>query len=526
MKIEYLRNELGHPGIPNNGNFYALKEMDINPNKLALKYPHLENGILKYEELSFQEFKDSALKISTGLLKQNFRSGDRVIILFPVSVDLYLTIFACFYCGIVPVFLDISMGQKQLIKSIRNSKAKGIISVDKLLKFKLLVPALWWKKCFSIDRKRFLVKDFKDIKANKVLSKKEIHLCPKESALITFTSGSTGIPKGANRTIEILLNQKIVSEYLWPHSNQEVDMPAFPMIVLQNLGCGVSSILPLVDFQNYLNMDASLIVKQMMEEKVTRFSAQPYFIEKISDYLLDQKIELKSVKSLVVGGAVVSRILCEKIVMAFPNADCNIVYGSTEAEPIAYAEMRGFINSRGRGLLLGKIIEVLDAKIITLCEKPSVENEVVSGGIGEIILSGAHVIKEYIDNHPANEILKIKSKDGNIWHRTGDLGYLDEDKNLWLVGRISDQIESLEGLIPCYDLEEDLLRLLGLRSAFIDSNKCLFIEGKFDIETEKKTKHFLDEHKLSHFNIKFIPKLPVDQRHFSRVDRACLRLNV
>jgi acyl-CoA synthetase (AMP-forming)/AMP-acid ligase II len=523
MKIEDLRIQLGHNGTPDNGNFYALKEIINNPDKTALKYPFLKDGIVKYEELTFKQFKNEALKIAGGLNNKNFKTGDRIIILFPVSVDLYLTIFACFYLGIIPIFLDISMGQKQLVKAIRSSKAKGVISIDKLLKYKLLIPALWGKECFSLDRKRFLVPKFSEIKESDVFEGQEVSLSSELPALITFTSGTSGVPKGANRTIQILLNQKIVSEYLWPHKHNEVDMPAFPMIVLQNLGCGVSSILPMIDFQNYKGMDPKVIVEQMITEKITRFSAQPFFIEKITDYLLKEKLKVESIRSLVVGGAVVSKKLCEKIIKAFPDVDCNIVYGSTEAEPIAHTKMNEFIETEGRGLLLGKITSVLESKIIKVSDNPSVEDETEKGSVGEIILAGPHVIEEYIDNHPANEILKLRSSENVVWHRTGDLGYLDENDYLWLVGRITDQIEGCDGLIPCYDLEEELLTLTGFKAAFINSNKILFVESLFDDDLNGKVLEFLQIKKLGKFEVQFIESIPVDQRHFSRVDRGKLR---
>ena len=497
--------------------------METNPDKLAIKYPFMVDGAIEYKELSFGEFKTESLKWANGIQHNGFKRGDRIILLFPVSMELYQIIFACFYLGITPVFIDLSMGTKKLIQSIKASKAKAIFSIDKLLKFKYFVPAMWGKKCFSLDRKRWLIDNLNKLFEFNPYSFSEIQEDPSSSALITFTSGSTGSPKGANRTIEVLLNQKIVSEFMWPHHEDEMDMPAFPMIVLQNLGCGISSILPYLNFQNHLEMNPAIVVDQLIKEKVTRLSAQPYFIEQISDYLLKNNKAIPDLRSLVVGGACVSKSLCKNVIAAFPDAEANIVYGSTEAEPIATTPMQEFVDRNGRGLLLGTPVESIEVKILKVSDHPDINQDVLNEGIGEIILAGPHVIKEYIDHHPANLELKLKDKSGVVWHRTGDMGYFDADQKLWLVGRVKDCIESALGLIPCYDLEEELLEFKNvLKAAFVNHPHVLAIETESEID-KSEIKKYLDEKGLTNYQIKVFKKLPVDQRHFSRVDRQNLK---
>ncbi len=371
MDIEDLRDKLEHSGIPNNNNYYAFKQINAHPDKVALKYPTIENNNVIYRELTFNQFRTESLRWANGLILEGFKVGDRIILLFPVSVELYQVIFACFHLGITPVFVDLSMGTRKLIQAIKDSKAKGIFSIDKLLKFKYFIPAMWGKKCFSLDRKRFLIKNLSDLYTDSCYSKNQLELDNKTTALITFTSGSTGKPKGANRTIEVLLNQKIVSEYMWPHNKNEIDMPAFPMIVLQNLGCGVSSVLPAIDFQNFLEMKPEIVYSQLLNQKVSRFSAQPFFIEHLCDYMLESKLDTPtSIRSIVIGGAVVSKRLCKKIQSAFSNIEVNIVYGSTEAEPIAHASIEEFLSSDSRGLLLGKVVESLRVKILSINKEP------------------------------------------------------------------------------------------------------------------------------------------------------------
>jgi len=528
MDIAKLRTELGYKKNPYNANHYALEHMEKNPEKIALKFPKMinNNGYLTYDSLTFGEFRKNALFFAQGLKDEGISAGDRVILLFPVSVDLYLLIFACFYIGAVPVFIDVTMGKDKLLSVLKISKAKLVISVDELLKFRFFLPSLYFKNCYSFNSKRFFFHALNDLRSEKMYNEQETLQDENSTALITFTSGALSIPKGANRTIRILLNQKIVSEYMWPHKLNEIDMPSFPMIVLQNLGCGVSSILPYINFQKINEMNPSLIVAQITEEKITRMSAQPFFIEKIADYILKNNIKLETLSSIVVGGACVSRTLCKLLVKAFPNTDLNVVYGSTEAEPITYISVADLLQKEGDGYLVGKAAPTLEIKLLKTGELSVNESTIILShgcrSFGEVILSGPHVIEEYIDDHISNRELKLKDSQGKIWHRTGDLGYFDEESNLWLLGRLKDQIQINGEWMPCYSIEEHILNIFGVKSAFINDPKILFIEKSSQVDIGGLNQ-YLEQMNLSEFLVKEISKLPVDHRHFSRVDRETLK---
>ncbi len=221
----------------------------------------------------------------------------------------------------------------------------------------------------------------------------------------------------------------------------------------------------------------------------------------------------------MVGGACVSQELCRKIKNIFPTLSANIVYGSSEAEPIAFASIDEFLESKSFGLLLGKQVPCIEVKILPL--EVSQMNECVYE-FGEILITGPHVVKEYIDNHPMNKVLKVKDGE-RVWHRTGDIGYLDEEKRLWLLGRLNDRIIRNNKLIPCYGFEEDISRLNGVsKAAFVGDKLYLQIDQGFE---ESNVLDYLNLHEFSGFQIIVHDQLPVDRRHFSRVDRHALRHN-
>lgn len=287
------------------------------------------------------------------------------------------------------------------------------------------------------------------------------------------------------------------------------------MIVLQNLSCGLKTIIPQINYSNFLETSIADLWHQIQKHKVKRLSGQPYIIEKICDEQLKRGRPL-DIESIVVGGACVSLKLCEKLGKAFPQTDSYIVYGSSEAEPIAFTPTSDFLKTSGFGLLLGTPVSCLEIKIeqlecynITECYYE----------FGEILIAGPHVVKEYIDNHPMNGVLKVSDGE-RIWHRTGDIGYLDDQGRLWLLGRISDRIVRDGELIPCYGFEEELIRLGGvLKAGFIDQILYLEVDEQYK---EEIVLSYLTLHGLSHFEIKIKNHIPVDKRHFSRIDRKAL----
>ncbi len=146
----------------------------------------------------------------------------------------------------------------------------------------------------------------------------------------------------------------------------------------------------------------------------------------------------------------------------------------------------------------------------------------LSEGIGEIIVTGSHVLKGYYQGH-GDEMHKIHIKNGAIWHRTGDLGRFDTQGRLWLVGRAQGAISDARGTLYPFSVE------CALNSAFgIEKSAILAHRGKRVLVVEqgqKVPKDILE--KLSWANIDQIhltKKLPMDKRHNAKIDYPALRV--
>ena len=166
------------------------------------------------------------------------------------------------------------------------------------------------------------------------------------------------------------------------------------------------------------------------------------------------------------------------------------------------------------------------------------KQSVACGDVGEILVSGRHVLKQYVDNPSANAENKIRRTQSNkndhhpVWHRTGDTGFLDDTGQLWLTGRVKDSLVLNGGVIQPYPLEQSLDNVAGIvRSALIHFNDALHVFVQNSVESSQamtadircEIEQILQAAGVHHFNINVIELMPVDGRHNSKIDRLALR---
>ncbi len=194
------------------------------------------------------------------------------------------------------------------------------------------------------------------------------------------------------------------------------------------------------------SLNPEKILQQIKTHLVNRMTASPFFVKEVSIYVINNKISVDNMQNIFTGGAPVFLNEAELYVKVFPGAKIEIVYRSTEADPISSVSAERLIDERNtiqeKGLLVGKIDDDIEAKVIKITDENiciRYEEELLSitlpfKQIGEIIVKGKHVLTEYYNN--AEALKRNKIFIGNIcWHRTGDSGSIDENGMLYLTGR-------------------------------------------------------------------------------------------
>lgn len=505
-----------------------------HPERNAISIPVIHDGKLtRINSYNFKEYTTQVAKI-THFLKKNFKPGDKVGLLLNVDVDLYACVIAMFSQNIIPVFMEPGMGRKKLKMAMQSIGLKNFIGKKEFLKYRFFIPSFWNKKFYSLDStglflSRAHLPEVVDINTSEVIPVADCH----KTALISFTSGTSGVPKGANRTHYSLFYQHQTIKKYFTNEVTDKDLTCFPMVVLHNLCCGVPSIMPPLNFKDISDFDPKLLCQYLVDMQVTRYTAAPKFHNILCDYMLENKITNPNIRLLGVGGAVVEKELILKLMSVFPKAKGYIVYGSTEAEPMAKISFDDYLESESldEGHLVGKAvseanIKLLDYKKLNPNSLPSdiKELEVNHEEVGELVVSGEHVLASYLHNQKANTEIKLNFGDGVIWHRTQDLAKFDSNDNLWLYGRVNDVLEQDEKSIYPFPIEKKLNQFFK-RSAIIqteDSKLFLFVE-KSTLLTDKDKKIINNILSGFHFKVIRLSLLPVDSRHQSKLDRNILR---
>lgn len=518
----------------------VLRHAADKPDALALVVPTLSADGSGYTEATLS-FGELGLRVSAamrGLRAQGFERGDRIILMAPLSTDLYALLLALLAQGMSAVFIDTGMGKSKILEAIEDAKAQAILSVSALLKYRWFLRPLRRLKHYSADSSGFGVKPmsalFKPPQGGAISEALSTHA--DEHALITFTSGSTGRPKGADRTQGLLVAQHLALAEHFPAGEDEVDMPCFPVVTLHNLCCGVPTVLPAVDFKAPGSVNPDFVFAQIARWGVTRMSGAPAYIERlVSDLEARQATETR-VRQLGVGGAPTPISLCARVARVFPQTEAQVIYGSTEAEPIASVDMGEILASEAQattlGHLVGQVAHAANVALVDLPEPPPALDErgmdpyrVAPGEAGELCVSGPHVNRSYLDNPEANRENKLYAPDGAVWHRTGDVASVDAEGRLWLRGRTKDLVRHQGRGIHPLPVEAAISALSGVRRAAL-INTSAHPEGVIVIEGEAEAELLqgaLETFALGALEQVRVSAIPMDYRHQSKIDRVALR---
>jgi acyl-CoA synthetase (AMP-forming)/AMP-acid ligase II len=489
--------------------------------------------------VTFAELDRRARQTAALLRREGVRAGDAVLVFQPMSAELYEVLIALFRLGAVAMFLDPSAGREHMEQCCALQPPRAFIACPRAHLLRFVSPAL---------RRIALKFVIGPALPGAVPLRRAAALAPDDEiaavnaetgALLTFTSGSTGQPKAALRTHGFLRTQHRVLERTLGLRAGDADLATLPIFMLSNLASGVTSLIPDADLRFPGSIEPARVAAQLAIYRPASTVASPALLERLADFCLSQQQTLPGFQKVFTGGAPVFPRVLDKLQAMAPQAEIVAVYGSTEAEPIAHVSQREMTAEDiaamigGRGLLAGPPIPEIQLRILPdrwgtplgpFEAGPFAAMTLPAGQPGEIVVAGEHVLAGYLHGR-GNEETKFVV-DGQVWHRTGDAGYLDARGRLWLLGRCAARIADGRGPLYPFAVECAASQYPGVRRAAVvshDGRRLLALElqaqtGPVALTPLQESLRWaaLDE-------IRVLKRLPVDKRHNAKIDYPALK---
>jgi len=352
---------------------------------------------------TYDQLKQKVLSTASYLKNQKISSGDRVGIFNQNNIEFVINVLALWQISAVPVPINWRLTESEIDEQFKLANCQTV-----------LVQKEFIQKAKSIDKK--VIESPFEIDLDKSFSPKE-SLSLNDPSVIIFTSGSTNKSKGIILSFNSLYNSAINSNQLLRYTRSDRWLASLPFY---HIG-GFSIITRALLFGIPLIIPDSLSTKNIVDS-VNKY--QPTFISLVSNQLkklVDEGTSPNSeLKNCLIGGGFSDQDLVKDAIdLGWP---INIVYGSTETSSFVTALLKDEIIFKPHSV--GRAVPTNQIQI-----KDGDGNELKQFEIGEITVQTNALMTGYLDDNETRQALNSEC------YYTGDIGYIDEDGYLYLVGR-------------------------------------------------------------------------------------------
>jgi olefin beta-lactone synthetase len=431
--------------------------------------------------ITYGELERRVGAVAAALAGRGLTSGDSVALLIPPSPELYVAVLAMLKLAVTAVFVETARGVREVARAVETIRPSAVIGT---LKAHVLVRPKAPERFVTGSALPGLV-SLSSLVRERHAPVATASTSGATAAFAGYTSGTTGTPKLVTRTHAGLWEQHRALAAAFAVEPTDVVLSPLPLFVLHDLARGAAAIVP----------GSAAEVEPTLVRGTPRFFAE----------LIRTRARLPRVRAAFVGGAPVRPRLLAALAKVLPAADVHVVYGCTEAEPIAAISAKEVLaetaplTAAGHGLCVGRplpgtTVNVLDER----------------DGVGEVVVSGAHV-------------------GGNGSYRTGDSGYVDARGRIWLAGRVDDAVATNGRLVHPLQVEQvvetlpfvEHTALIGVADGSRGERAVLVVAPR--LRGAKRAALARACKSLPIDEVVFARSLPLDRRHRSKVQRAALR---
>jgi len=470
------------------------------------------------------------------------------------GIDFISLVFGLLKSGATLVLIDPGMGMKPMLQCLDEVKLDGFAAISKVHAVRFVLQRLGRfpqaKQNLTVGRRWFwgglsLAEIRKREYPGPVMVSRESG----DPSAVIFTSGSTGIAKGVLFTHGIFQTQVDEIQNRLGIQPGSVDLAGFPFFGLFNAAMGVTAVIPDMDSTRPASVDPRNVLEAVRDWKVNQSFGSPALWNRVIEFCEQNPGERESLSTLrrvISAGAPISAKMLDRLKRILHNdAEIYTPYGATEALPVAMISATEILGETvqktnvGGGICVGTSFGTVRWKVIDISDDPiehlEQAKECPIGEIGELAVCGPQVTTQYVTRIEANAFAKMRDAAGNIWHRMGDVGYLDEKGRFWFCGRKAHRVETAEGTlfsIPCEAIFNQHPKVFRSALVGISDEKwkepAMFIELIPGVEPSDELLQELQSLALANpltqtiKRIWFHPGFPVDVRHNAKINREKL----
>lgn len=419
------------------------------------------DGRARWSHVTFARLDQEVDRTAHALAAAGVRPGDRVVLLVPPGIELITLVYGVFRAGASVVLIDPGMGARAFIACLEQVRPRGLVAVG----LGHLLLHLLGRRLLAGMPVRLraggglpLGTPLDDLRALAPAGPFAAPRAPaSREAAVLFTSGSTGPAKGVVYRHATLFAQTRAIARAYGIVPGEVDVPGLPGFALFSVALGATVVFPDMDFSRPGRLDPARFVEAIEEHGATYSFGSPAIWGKVAAHCVARGLRLPSLRRVLMAGAPIPPALHEDLRRVLPpDADGHTPYGATEALPVA--SMRGreleatFAETRaGRGTCVGRPLPGVELRVIRITDEPiaawSDDLLVPPGALGELVVRGDVVTDAYAELPAATARAKIPDGRGGVWHRMGDLGFVDAEGRAWFCGRKSHRVDTAAGLV-------------------------------------------------------------------------------
>ncbi|KAL3331961.1 hypothetical protein AABB24_032534 [Solanum stoloniferum] len=397
----------------------------------------------------------TAKRIALGLHKLGIKQRDVIMLLLPNSPEFVFSFLGASFRGAISTTANPFYTPSEITKQAKASNAKLIVTqscyVDKIKRYaeenrvkivcvddSLPLP----DGCLSFAELLLTTthpSDENNSNDDNIILSDSVKILSDDVVALPYSSGTTGLPKGVMLTHKGLVTsvaQQVDGENpnLYFHS-EDVIMCFLPLFHIYSLNsillCGLRVGATILIMQKF---EIKGLMELVEKYKVTIAPFVPPIVLAIAKSPLVDKYDLSSIRMIMSGAAPMGKELEDTVRAKLPNAILGQGYGMTEAGPVlsmclAFAKQQFDVKSGSCGTVVRNAeMKIIDTNTGTLLPR---------NHAGEICIRGDQIMKGYLNNPKATE--ETIDKEG--WLHTGDIGYIDEDDQVFIVDRLKELIK-------------------------------------------------------------------------------------